>query len=58
MWGELDYEEDGYIDDDDNFISNDKTSLRFRIRGRSPETIDEMLNTVVEFRDLLWFDNQ
>lgn len=48
MWGELEYEEDGYIEDD-YFIPNGKSSLRFRIQGKSPDSIDEMLNTIVKF---------
>lgn len=54
-WCSMEYEKDGYIEDD-CFILNGKTSLRFCIQGDSPDVIKEITQVVKEFKEYVLFD--
>lgn len=51
--GSMQYEESGFVNEENYFIPNGKASLRFRIEGYSPESIKLMRETIEEFKELL-----
>ncbi|PGS55104.1 hypothetical protein [Bacillus sp. AFS041924] len=51
--GNMSFEEDGYIDEDDYFQPNGLMSLRYRIEGESPEVISEITAAVRKFKKQL-----
>jgi hypothetical protein len=53
VWGNMSFEEDGYIDEDDYFQPNGFITLRYRIEGESPEVISEITAAVRKFKKQL-----
>lgn len=48
--GQMDFEEDGFIDEDDYFQPNGLISFRYRIEGSSPEDIPAIIEAVKKFK--------